>query len=127
MDCIRCTIAIILVGLISFGISYQTVTIAHFYNNQAEIEDEFCVNKDRPELNCHAQCHLKKQLENTTDENANSDNELNLRSILVFQSFEEIEGIQIAVFPKMVTNSIPYYQMISNKSCHPLLDPPEVS
>ena len=56
-------ISIILIAGIFVGIFWQTFTIIHFYLNQDEIEAEYCINKDKPELKCKGQCHLKEQLE----------------------------------------------------------------
>ncbi|GGC41936.1 hypothetical protein GCM10011386_37580 [Parapedobacter defluvii] len=41
----------------------QAIIIMHFNLNQEAIEQEFCVNRNRPELQCHGTCHLKKQLQ----------------------------------------------------------------
>lgn len=46
--------------LVSFQ---QALIIVHFKLNQASIEKEFCVNKAKPEMQCHGKCHLKKELE----------------------------------------------------------------
>lgn len=59
----------ILFLLVSFQ---QLLIIVHFKLNQQYIEKEFCVNKAKPELQCHGKCHLKKDLEKS----ANSDLEL---------------------------------------------------
>lgn len=50
----------ILFLLVSFQ---QALIIVHFKLNQKNIEQEFCVNKAQPELQCHGKCHLKKELE----------------------------------------------------------------
>ncbi|WP_417940900.1 hypothetical protein [Flavobacterium sp. RS13.1] len=41
----------------------QALIMVHFKLNQKNIEQEFCVNRARPELQCHGKCHLKKELE----------------------------------------------------------------
>ncbi|MFH6964224.1 hypothetical protein ACHRVK_17685 [Flavobacterium plurextorum] len=46
--------------LVSFQ---QALIIVHFKLDQKNIEQEFCVNKTKPELQCHGKCHLKKELE----------------------------------------------------------------
>ncbi len=43
-------------------------TICTFYANQIEIEDLFCENKDKPELNCKGHCYLQKQLKGTANQ-----------------------------------------------------------
>ena len=50
----------ILFLLVSFQ---QALIIVHFKLNQQAIEREFCVNKAKPELQCHGKCHVKKELE----------------------------------------------------------------
>lgn len=53
----------VLFGLILLvSVVWQSIVVVHFYAYQAEIEKEFCVNIDKPELNCHGQCHLKQVL-----------------------------------------------------------------
>lgn len=51
----------------------QALIIVHFKLNQQKIEQEFCINKDKPEMQCHGKCHLKKELQKTD----NTDLELN--------------------------------------------------
>lgn len=45
-------------------------TLIHFSINQEEIIEEFCVNKDKPELNCNGQCHLTEVLANQVNEDS---------------------------------------------------------
>lgn len=52
-------IALIYVG----GMIYQVGYFTYFKINQEEIVAEHCVNKDKPEMHCNGQCHLKKELE----------------------------------------------------------------
>ncbi|MFD1550817.1 hypothetical protein [Putridiphycobacter roseus] len=42
---------------------FPTVKVLNFYQNQAEITDLHCVNKDKPELHCAGHCYLKTQLQ----------------------------------------------------------------
>lgn len=46
--------------LVSFQ---QVLIIVHFKLDQKNIEQEFCVNKAKPQLQCHGKCHLRKELE----------------------------------------------------------------
>ncbi len=43
----------------------QTIIVMYFKLNQEAIEQEFCINRNKPQLQCHGTCHLKKQLEKT--------------------------------------------------------------
>lgn len=57
-----------LLGLIILtSVVWQSVVVIHFYSNQIEIEKNFCINKDKPELNCHGQCHLNEVLQQKED------------------------------------------------------------
>jgi len=40
----------------------QTILVLHFKVNQKAIEQEFCINKSRPERQCHGNCYLIKRL-----------------------------------------------------------------
>ena len=50
----------------------QAITVVHFKLNQQVIEQKFCINKNKPALQCHGSCHLKKQLEETESSEAPS-------------------------------------------------------
>ncbi len=53
-----------LLMLLSVLIGFQqAIIVMHFKLNQERIDKEFCENKNKPELQCHGLCHLKKQLE----------------------------------------------------------------
>ena len=39
-----------------------------YYVNQAYIAEELCENKDKPALQCHGKCHLKKEIKKVTKE-----------------------------------------------------------
>lgn len=41
----------------------QAIIVVHFKLNRDAIEERFCTNKNKPELQCHGTCHLKKQLQ----------------------------------------------------------------
>ncbi|KAF2517112.1 hypothetical protein [Flavobacterium foetidum] len=60
----------ILFLLVSFQ---QALLIVHYKLNQKNIEKEFCVNKSKPEMQCHGKCHLNKELQQSEK---NSDLEL---------------------------------------------------
>lgn len=45
----------------------RSIIIAHFKLNQEFIESNYCINRSKPQLECHGQCQLEKKLENTTE------------------------------------------------------------
>lgn len=52
----------ILLLTMSLRPAYYIGTVAYFETHLSEIIQEFCVNKEVPELQCNGQCHLAKQL-----------------------------------------------------------------
>lgn len=58
-------IALVIVCLILAVTITPTIKILHFYNNQAQIIADFCMNKDKPALKCEGHCYLQKQLAET--------------------------------------------------------------
>ncbi|MCC6723815.1 MAG: hypothetical protein IT258_04855 [Saprospiraceae bacterium] len=58
------TTAIIFISSMS-----NAILFADFKLNQAEIERLYCVNKAKPQQQCHGKCHLKKQLEANNSQN----------------------------------------------------------
>jgi len=48
----------------------KTAVLVYWKVNQARIIEEYCVNKNKPELDCGGCCHLKKQLDKIEEENS---------------------------------------------------------
>lgn len=46
-------------------VSQRALIIVHFKLNQGTIAQKFCVNKNKPELQCQGLCYLKKELQKT--------------------------------------------------------------
>ncbi|VTR35104.1 hypothetical protein [Sphingobacterium thalpophilum] len=99
----------VLMMLLSLLIGFQqAILVMHFKLNQVAIEKAFCVNKNKPEMQCHGICHLKKQLQKM--ENSDSD------SIGVYQrvdmlpiSSTEFETRRLTV---EIWNGIPMYKEV---------------
>ena len=60
--------SIILALLFICTINLKSFLVVHFYINQAEIIELFCINKEKPQLSCDGKCHLAKQLVKVDDE-----------------------------------------------------------
>ncbi len=45
----------------------QAAVAAVFFSNQDYVTEKFCVNKDKPELNCKGKCHMKNMLVQTAE------------------------------------------------------------
>jgi len=68
-----------------FVVSQQAVVVMHFKLNQKAITEQFCINKNKPELHCNGKCYLSKELQET--ENTDPEKILNTKNFdLVFYS-----------------------------------------
>ena len=63
------------------------IIYAHFQINRAAIIQQFCVNKDLPEMKCQGTCHLTKTIEENQEQDAQypvSDNKEKTNTVYVF-------------------------------------------
>ncbi len=80
-----------LVTMVMYTFS-QVVIIADYLVNIDYISENLCENKDKPELECHGSCHLKKEL--TKDEERKSGESQTRTNIEIFLFYKDAE-IQI--------------------------------
>lgn len=111
---------------IAFAISWQTFTVVNFYTHQNEIEAEYCVNKDKPELNCHGKCHLEKQLNNAVVTEKNLPTSLT-QSLLFFCGLEDVEACAFCQPSSLEPSNFHFNRPLLEGSLSDLLDPPEIS
>ncbi len=52
----------ILIGVYLFELSAPLMPFVDYFLHKKYIEENLCINRDKPELNCHGTCHLKKEL-----------------------------------------------------------------
>jgi hypothetical protein len=79
--------SIIVALLFVYTINFKSFVTVSYFVNQAEIIELFCVNKDKPVLQCNGKCHLATQLaevENDTDESPFSQSNLSYNIELNF-------------------------------------------
>ena len=107
------------------AISWQTATVANFYAHQDSIEQEHCVNKDKPELQCHGKCHLKAQLETNIENNQPESSRILANSLLVFQGYEELFDIIELASQKKNNSEFIYSFSLQTTTLSGVLDPPE--
>jgi hypothetical protein len=81
-------ISIILLGLILINTFSLALVKIHYELNKDFIIENYCINTDKPELNCDGQCHLEKLIEivssDDKDSNVPEPHNLNLISIEFF-------------------------------------------
>lgn len=63
----------------------RELLLINYQLNKVEITNKFCVNKDKPKLNCNGKCHLKKQLQKVDEQEKKSQQSQNkLKEIQLF-------------------------------------------
>jgi len=95
-------IGIFLLSLFLYSQVYNTSVWVNYELNIDEITEAFCINTDKPELNCHGTCHLKKQLIQTDNKiPSESETSFYFNEIQLFSGFDFIKINQ----PLMNTSS----------------------
>ncbi|GGX17945.1 hypothetical protein [Aquimarina muelleri] len=69
---------------------FKISTIVYYQYNIDTIIKKFCINKDRPKLQCNGKCHLLSKIGTTTDNNKKSISIKDVFSPLYFKA-EDIE------------------------------------
>lgn len=62
----RKLISILLLFFISFNICSYVFVRAYYEGCKGYITENFCVNKNKPELHCNGQCHINKIISSKT-------------------------------------------------------------
>lgn len=60
-----------------FSLSKPVQTILHFTQNQEQIAEELCENKEKEELECNGKCYLMKELANEVEDDQTLNSEDN--------------------------------------------------
>lgn len=60
----RTIFAYLLISQLIFGLGVKSFVVLEWKINQEEITEKYCINKDKPMMNCNGKCYLSKQLEN---------------------------------------------------------------
>lgn len=116
-------ISIGLTAALVFGMLWQTYTVIDFYMNREAITQEHCINKDKPELDCKGQCHLKQQLEAATpdQDEKNESNGTSKPAMLLFvfaQNMDDIssneQGIEKQIFNPSIESTSDYNASVFN-------------
>lgn len=62
MNFCKKTISILLLFVLLSGIGVKSIITFHYFINQTEIVELFCINKEKPQLQCNGKCHLAQEL-----------------------------------------------------------------
>lgn len=104
-------LSIFLSLLYIFVMAKPFIPLLIYYTNKEYIATELCVNKDRPEMNCHGKCQLKKMYEvidYCPKEEHNNDQQIPVK--IEFSVFPLPKSISYSVFiyQSRVINNISY-------------------
>lgn len=110
--------SVLMLSVFLLIISQQALIILHFKVNQKAIEKQFCVNKNKPALQCHGKCHLNTELQKT--DHTNSETVIIFKNIdLIFAPSVEfaVKTIQIrkqkkALIHKEANPLAPYLKIV---------------
>lgn len=103
----------------------QALLIVHFKLNQQAIEKQFCINKAKPELQCHGKCHLKKELQESEKKNDLELNSINKKIDIVL--LPNID-FKIRIFQVIPSDRILIYkEIIHFAPCLEIFVPPPIS
>ena len=84
--------SILLIGLYGLTLSQAYMPHVNYWMNRDFIASVLCENKDRPELECNGKCHLKKQIqENTEDQNEGQE----VSNRLMVEFFQFTNGFEL--------------------------------
>lgn len=84
--------SIIIALLFVFTINFKSFITINYFFNQTEIAELFCINKEKPQLQCEGKCHLATELSKVDIEdeqlpfNQNSNNHNNEISSIITES-----------------------------------------
>jgi len=103
-------IALVFMGTLLGGLTYQLSVCYNFFSNQEEIAESFCENRDVPILNCNGKCYLAKLLKKS---NRSSNKKVPAHQIKInsFIFCDEISGIQPLLLNR-ITRFFGEYQVI---------------
>lgn len=119
-------LAIFIFSLFALRPAYNVGYALYYQLNIDYIIETYCVNKEKPKLQCNGKCHLMKQL---TMDNSTSDEQPTFRIVeaffpLYFQEISEESITEITTFSEKVTA---YYVPIFSDDFIATIDhPPQV-
>lgn len=111
--------------LLLYTISYKSLVTINYFTNQAEIIENFCINKTKPELNCNAKCHLIKtfvKVDNQENKSPFSDSNFESDIELLFKLSENQNQLSFAETKR--SSKYPHFKVNLLKEYTTILSPP---
>lgn len=76
-------LSILLIGLYALTLSQAYMPHIDYWMNKDFIASELCENQDKPELKCDGKCHLKKEIQQSEQEQ-NDSQQISVRLMVEF-------------------------------------------
>lgn len=108
-------VVILLSVLLHFGVLWQVGYTTWFYANQLELTELFCENKDKPQMQCNGQCHLKKELNSLSSDESNqapAPNKIEVKLPLLWQKNELLTLLPVSEINKELYPIVPIGQYL---------------
>lgn len=99
-------ISILLIGLYTLTLSQAYMPHVNYWMNRDFIAAELCENKANPDLDCQGKCHLKKQIQENSEDNQEGEETL---SQLMVEFFEVAEDHKVEWLVETMTNAFYNY------------------
>jgi len=101
-----------------------SATYAYYYLDTAGFIERLCENKDKPEMHCNGNCHLKKVVENNTEDSTIPFKDIDYKEILLYV----VEAIRYEFLSSSLkkTQKISYKNLYAYSLVKTLDHPPQV-
>jgi len=76
---------------------YNLGFLVYYQFNKAQITEEFCVNKNKPEMCCEGQCYVSKRLEHQEQKQQNICESADLPLFIVEQGLSPVVGNEFSI------------------------------
>lgn len=114
-------LSLFLSATILFSSVRISLTYAHMYLDPVGFIEKLCENKDKPELECNGKCHLKKVVDEATNNDQAPANTIEYKELLLFVS----KRVNYSFLPKVQKNKqIVYYRNLYKSYSGPVVDHP---
>ncbi|MEY2793053.1 MAG: hypothetical protein RJA76_1045 [Bacteroidota bacterium] len=121
-------IAILLLLVMQSSLLNQWSMVMYYQVNRDFIAQNFCVNKDKPKLNCNGHCYLAKQLKKQEEKETKSNSEKLEKLPEIVMVFEDITIFQFKNrIKEPIVHSFEYNNLYSKFFNQTILQPPAIS
>ncbi len=121
-------IALLLFIVMQSSLLNQWSMVMYYQVNRNFIAQNFCVNKDKPKLNCNGHCYLAKQLKKQEEKETKSNSEKLQKLPEINLVFEEVAFFHfVPQVEDLTTHTFSYNNLYSKLFNQTILHPPSVS